>query len=84
MELKKTPAGPQVSIADTAPGVPVAGREVLLQRFYWSERTQHLPGSGIGLSIVSAVPRVHDFTMRMSSAEPGVRVIIDCWSRTLR
>jgi len=83
MELRKTKAGPQVSIADTGPGIPAAEREVVLQRFYRSERMQHLPGSGIGLSIVSAVLRVHDFTMRMASAEPGVRVIIDCWSRTL-
>jgi signal transduction histidine kinase len=83
MELRKTPAGPQVSIADTGPGIPAAEREVVLQRFYRSEKTQHLPGSGIGLSIVSAVLRVHDFTMKMASAEPGVRVIIDCWSRSL-
>ena len=83
MELRKTSAGPQVSIADTGPGIPAAEREVVLQRFYRSERTKHLPGSGIGLSIVSAVLRVHDFTMKMASAEPGVRVIIDCWSRTL-
>jgi signal transduction histidine kinase len=83
MELRKTPAGPQVSIADTGPGIPAAEREVVLQRFYRSQRTQHLPGSGIGLSIVSAVLRLHDYTMRMASAEPGVRVIIDCWSRTL-
>jgi K+-sensing histidine kinase KdpD len=81
--LKKTLAAPRVSIADTGPRIAVAEHEAVLQRFYWSERTQHLPGSDIGLCIVSAVPRVHDFTMRMSSAEPGVRVIIDCWSRTL-
>jgi signal transduction histidine kinase len=83
MELRKTPAGPQLSIADTGPGIPAAELEVVLQRFYRSERTQHLPVSGIGLSIVSAVLRVHDYTMRMASAEPRVRVIIDCWSRTL-
>jgi signal transduction histidine kinase len=83
MELRKTPGGPQVSIADTGPGIPAAEREVVLQRFYRSEKTQHLPGSGIGLSIVSAVLRVHDFKMKMACAEPGVRVIIDCWSRSL-
>ncbi|MFP3276479.1 MAG: histidine kinase, partial [Paraburkholderia sp.] len=53
------------------------------QRLYRGERTRHIAGSGIGLSIVSAVLRVHDFTLRMASAEPGVRVIIDCWSRRL-
>jgi signal transduction histidine kinase len=83
MELKMTLAGPQVSISDTGPGIPVAERELVLQRFYRSQTTQHLPGSGIGLSIVSVVLRVHDLTMRMSRGEPGVRVIIDCWLRML-
>ncbi len=81
--LRMLPAGPQVSIADTGPGIPPAEREAVRQRLYRGERTRHIAGSGIGLSIVSAVLRVHDFTLRMASAEPGVRVIIDCWSRRL-
>ena len=83
VELRKTPAGPQVTVADTGPGIPAAERDLVLQRFYRSKSTEHHAGSGIGLSIVSAVLRVHDFTMKMASAEPGVRVIIDCWSRSL-
>jgi signal transduction histidine kinase len=83
MVLRKTPAGPQISIVDNGPGIPAAEREAVLQRFYRGERTHHLSGSGIGLSIVSAVLRVHDFAMRIGNAEPGVRVDIDCWSRTL-
>jgi signal transduction histidine kinase len=39
MELKMTLAGPQVSISDTGPGIPVAEREVVLQRFYRSQTT---------------------------------------------
>jgi hypothetical protein len=26
---------------------------------------------------------VHDFAIRIDNADPGVRVTIDCWSRTL-
>jgi signal transduction histidine kinase len=83
MALRQMPAGPQVSVADTGPGIPAAEREAVLQRLYRGERTRHVAGSGIGLSIVSAVLRVHDFTLSMASAEPGVRVMIDCWSRRL-
>ena len=83
VELRKTPAGPQVTVADTGPGIPAAEHDLVLQRFYRSKSTEHHAGSGIGLSIVSAVLRVHDFTMRLANADPGVRVIIDCWSRSL-
>jgi signal transduction histidine kinase len=83
MVLRQTPAGPLVEIIDNGPGIPLDERDAVLQRFYRSERTRHLAGSGLGLSIVSAVIRVHDFTMRISNAEPGARVSIECWSRTL-
>jgi signal transduction histidine kinase len=83
MVLSQTPAGPLVEIVDNGPGIPLDERDAVLQRFYRGERTRHLAGSGLGLSIVSAVMRVHDFTMRIGNAEPGTRVSIECWSRTL-
>ena len=83
MVLSRTPAGPLVEIVDNGPGIPLDERDAVLQRFYRGERTRHLAGSGLGLSIVSAVIRVHDFTMRIGNAEPGARVSIECWSRTL-
>ncbi len=83
MVLRQTPAGPLVEIIDNGPGIPLDERDAVLQRFYRGERTRHLAGSGLGLSIVSAVIRVHDFTMRIGNAEPGARVSIECWSRTL-
>jgi signal transduction histidine kinase len=81
--LRQTGAGPQVEIVDNGPGIAANERDAVLQRFYRGERTRHLAGSGLGLSIVSAVIRVHDFTMRIGDAEPGVWVTIECWSRTL-
>jgi signal transduction histidine kinase len=83
MSLSQTPAGPLVEIVDNGPGIPLEERDAVLQRFYRGERTRHLAGSGLGLSIVSAVMRVHDFTMRLGNADPGTRVRIECWSRTL-
>ncbi|MGA3250776.1 MAG: ATP-binding protein [Paraburkholderia sp.] len=83
MVLRQTPAGPVVEIIDNGPGIPLDERDAVLQRFYRGERTRHLAGSGLGLSIVSAVLRVHDFAIRIGNAEPGARVSIECWSRTL-
>ena len=83
MVLRQTPAGPLVEIIDNGPGIPLDERDAVLQRFYRGEGTRHLAGSGLGLSIVSAVIRVHDFTLRIGNAEPGACVSIECWSRTL-
>lgn len=83
MELRQTSAGPQVDIIDNGPGIAADERDAVLQRFYRGETTRHLAGSGLGLSIVSAVMRVHDFTMKISNAQPGARISIECWSRTL-
>jgi signal transduction histidine kinase len=78
--LTRTRFGPQVEIVDNGPGIPSGERQAVLGRFYRSEQTRHIPGSGLGLSMVSAVIRVHDFTMRIDNAAPGTRVTIECWS----
>lgn len=83
MVLAQTIAGPQVEIVDNGPGIPLDERDAVLQRFYRGERTRHLAGSGLGLSIVSAVIRVHDFTMHIGNGKPGARITVECWSRTL-
>ncbi|HEY1999149.1 HAMP domain-containing sensor histidine kinase [Paraburkholderia sp.] len=83
LKLTPTAAGPQVDIIDNGPGIPADERDAVLQRFYRGERTRHLAGSGLGLSIVSAVMRVHDFSMRISNGEPGARITVECWSKTL-
>ncbi|WP_407668539.1 sensor histidine kinase [Paraburkholderia dilworthii] len=83
LKLTRTPRGPQIDITDSGPGIPVDERKAVLQRFYRSDRTRHLPGSGLGLSIVSAVVNVHDYSMQISDGNPGTRVTIQCWTKTL-
>jgi signal transduction histidine kinase len=81
--LKWTAVGPRIEVIDNGPGIPQEEREAVLQRFYRGTNAREIEGSGLGLSIVSAVIRVHDFSMRITDAEPGTRVTIECWSRTL-
>lgn len=83
LELRQRLQGPQIDVSDDGPGIAPDEREAVLQHRYRSRRTGHLAGSGLGLSIVSTVLNVHDFTLRIGSAEPGTRVTIECWSRSL-
>lgn len=49
-------------ISDTGPGVPEEERDLLVQRFYRSDRSRHTKGIGLGLTLVSAIIKLHGFT----------------------
>lgn len=70
--------GPRIVVQDNGPGVPEGEQAAVLQRFYRSERDRLAPGSGLGLSIVVAIVRLHGFTFRLEDAGPGLRAVIDC------
>jgi len=48
-----------VSVRDRGPGIPTQDRERIFDRFYRSEVTRSMPGSGLGLSIVAEVVERH-------------------------
>jgi len=79
LKLSAVAEGPRVEVADTGPGIAADEREAVLQRFYRSRRDERTPGSGLGLSIVAAVARLHEFRLTLADAEPGLRIIMDCW-----
>lgn len=82
--LHMTPSGPLVRFDDTGPGIAPGERDAVLERFYRGERTRHVHGSGLGLSIVSAVVRVHGFALRIGDAQPaGTAITVECWPRSL-
>jgi signal transduction histidine kinase len=87
--IKFTPAGGRVTVrvfqengrrgvavADTGPGIPVAEREAVLRRFYRAEKSRHTPGSGLGLSLVAAVAKLHGLRLTLEDADPGCRVTL--------
>ena len=78
--------GPRVDIVDSGPGIPSGERDAVLQRFYRSEsgREPLTQGYGLGLSIVSAIVRLHGFRLRIEDNESGgARVSVDCWVDTM-
>lgn len=84
VRLMHGPEGPRIEVSDTGPGVPAEERAAVLQRFYRSARDHAQPGSGLGLSIVAAIARLHDFGLELEDAGPGLRVGLNCWPRRMR
>src|SRR5471030_2777394 len=63
-----------IRVTDNGPGIAPAEREAVLRRLYRAESSRHTPGNGLGLSMVSAVARLHDMELAVSDAAPGCRV----------
>ena len=78
--------GIRVELDDSGPGIPSIEREAVLQRFYRGEcgRDPGVEGHGLGLSIVSAIVRLHGFRLRFEdNAGGGACVVVECWIESI-
>ena len=69
-----------VSVTDSGPGISEQEREAVLRRFYRSDKIRNTPGVGLGLSLVAAIVRLHDFRLTIQPG-PGCKVEIACPDR---
>jgi signal transduction histidine kinase len=65
-----------LTVADHGPGIPEADRGRVVERFVRLEQSRSEPGSGLGLSLASAVARLHGGELRLEDNQPGLRSII--------
>ncbi|KJC56798.1 ATPase [Bradyrhizobium sp. LTSPM299] len=85
--IKYTPAGGQVEIGllrsnretvvrvrDTGLGISDRERHAVLRRFYRSDRVRHTSGLGLGLNLVAAIVRLHDFRFTI---HPGAGCVVE-------
>jgi signal transduction histidine kinase len=77
VSLMPGPAGPVGIVRDTGPGIPETAREKVFQRFFRLDASRMTPGSGLGLSLVSAVAQLHDVRVTLSDNHPGLAVTLD-------
>ncbi|MFT4078052.1 ATP-binding protein [Rhodomicrobium sp.] len=63
-----------ILVSDNGPGIPEADRERVLQRFVRLQPSRSIPGSGLGLSLVAAVARLHEGSVSLEDNGPGLRV----------
>ena len=67
-------AGPEVVVEDDGPGIPADKREIVLGRRVRRDEARKFPGSGLGLSLVAAVTKLHGARLVLDDAAPGLRV----------
>lgn len=65
-----------LSVADPGPGIPEVDRTRAVERFVRLEASRTLPGSGLGLSLASAVATLHGGELRLSDNSPGLRATL--------
>ena len=65
---------PQVIVEDNGPGIPADKREIVLGRRVRLDEARKFPGSGLGLSLVAAVTKLHGARLVLDDAAPGLRV----------
>jgi signal transduction histidine kinase len=63
-----------LSVADNGPGIPGEDRQRVLQPFVRLDRDRQQVGSGLGLSLVAAVMRLHRATVELLDNGPGLLV----------
>ncbi|MFT8776157.1 MAG: HAMP domain-containing sensor histidine kinase [Gluconacetobacter liquefaciens] len=84
--LNHTPAGTTVSlsaetrdaaitlvVADDGPGIPAHERERVFGKMVRLDASRSVPGTGLGLSMVRAIVRLHGGQIRLTDNHPGLR-----------
>jgi signal transduction histidine kinase len=79
--LRVARSGPElahIEVVDSGPGIPEEQRHAVWQRFYRGEGNRDPGGHGLGLSIVAAIAKLHDFELRIDGDDTGTCMVMDC------
>jgi signal transduction histidine kinase len=66
-----------IRVSDSGPGISERERDVVTRRFYRSDKTRNTKGLGLGLSMVAAIIKMHEFSLRISTG-PCCTIEIAC------
>jgi signal transduction histidine kinase len=75
LRVRAEPNGVRLEVADNGPGIPVEDRERALRPFVRLSRSTSA-GSGLGLSLVAAIARLHEARLTLEDNAPGLRVVV--------
>ena len=65
-----------LTVADGGSGIPARDRARAIERFVRLEQSRSEPGSGLGLSLASAVARLHGGELKLDDNRPGLKTTI--------
>lgn len=66
----------EIAVADRGPGIPEAAREQVLGRLVRLDASRGVPGTGLGLSLVASVARLHGGRIELGENRPGLRAVL--------
>ncbi|HTQ35623.1 MAG TPA: ATP-binding protein [Steroidobacteraceae bacterium] len=76
VQLQRTADLAEVNVIDAGPGIPESQRERALQRLVRLEASRSVAGAGLGLALVKAVADLHEASLQLLDANPGLWVKI--------
>jgi K+-sensing histidine kinase KdpD len=76
--LEKRP-GLAGGLSNFGPGIAAADFPRVLGRFYRGDSSRQSPGTGLGLSLVASVGRLHGFGLKLLSVPAGCCIELECW-----
>ncbi|MCH4091416.1 MAG: HAMP domain-containing histidine kinase [Acetobacter sp.] len=63
---------PFIAVEDTGIGIQPDERQAVLSRFYRSDKSRHIPGSGLGLTLVASILRLHNAELKILDTQAGL------------
>ena len=66
----------EIVVTDNGPGIAESERPKVVERFYRGDASRGTPGVGLGLSVVSAVARLHGGALTLTDNGPGLRATL--------
>jgi signal transduction histidine kinase len=76
LDVRRDGDGAVLDIRDSGPGIPEEARGRVLDRFVRLDASRSAPGAGLGLSLVSAVARLHKATLTLTDNTPGLHITL--------
>jgi signal transduction histidine kinase len=76
ISLNRRHGNAEIAIADNGPGISASDRTRAMERFVRLDKSRSLPGTGLGLSLVAAVARLHGGELRLEDNAPGLKAVL--------
>jgi signal transduction histidine kinase len=75
--VRRLAGGVRLTVSDNGPGIAAQDRARAPQPFVRFGTGARQEGSGLGLSLVAAIARLHRGRLELQSNDPGLRVVVD-------
>jgi signal transduction histidine kinase len=82
LHLGSESEGPYVQVTDNGPGIAPEDWTRVTRRFFRSDCSRHTPGSGLGLSLVASIVRLHGYGLVLDPTHAGCCIELRCWPHT--